>query len=498
MKSVPRTKQEPPLIARTMSGCIVSLGTDRWAYRDTLFAVSLSFASLPARLSDELIATYKQVLLWYVENVSPEYLLAIHQAFLRLVDVAFARRRNVAEIGAADVLNFKAEAGITHLSKLAALIKRWNGMGYPAVQDAASLLKCLTVGGGPKGTAVLMMDPHIGPFTDVEWGAIQSAVDDAFIDGKIGEDVYCLVWLFLALGARPIQLAAMKVCDVLQKQDESGLLRYSVQVPRAKQGLPRPRMQFRERPLIKEIGAPLCEYAQRVQARFAGELQDARLAPLFPATEWAEAPAGFEYHRTSGSLGASLRQGLMRLQIRSERTGDRLNLAAIRFRRTVGTRAAQEGHGELVIAELLDHTDTQNVGVYVAAVPEIADRIDRAVAFELAPLALAFKGHVVRNESEAIRGGEPGSRIIDLRIDRSGQAMGSCGQHAECHFAAPIACYTCRSFQPWADGPHEAVLAFLLERRDRLLSQDKRMASIQDRTILAVAQVIQMCQEWAA
>ncbi len=287
----------------------------------------------------------------------------------------------------------------------------------------------------------------------------------------------------------------MKVCDVIRKRDKTGALRYSVRVPRAKQGLARPRMQFKVRSLIKEIGAPLYEYAKRVQARFRGKLPDPRMAPLFPAFEWSQAPAGFEYHRTSASLNASLRRGLEVLQVRSERTGGRLNIAAIRFRRTLGTRAAQEGHGELVIAEMLDHTDTQNVGIYVAAVPEIAERIDRAVALELAPLAQAFTGRIVRNEAEAIRGDEPRSRILDLRIDRSGRPMGSCGQYADCHFSAPVACYTCRSFQPWADGPHEAVLSFLLERRDRLLPHDQRMASIHDRTILAVAQVVQACQQ---
>lgn len=36
-----------------------------------------------------------------------------------------------------------------------------------------------------------------------------------------------------------------------------------------------------------------------------------------------------------------------------------------------------------------------------------------------APLAQAFKGMLIRNESEATRGSDPSSRIIDARIDRS-------------------------------------------------------------------------------
>jgi hypothetical protein len=148
-----------------------------------------------------------------------------------------------------------------------------------------------------------------------------------------------------------------------------------------------------------------------------------------------------------------------------------------------------------VIAELLDHSDTQNVGVYVQATPAIVERLDRALALHLAPIAQAFAGVLIRDEAGATRGTDPSSRIIDLRIDASGQPMGSCGQHEFCGFNAPVACYTCQNFQPWMDGPHNSVLNFLLEERARLLVQSgHRIASINDRTILAVAEVIQRCE----
>lgn len=480
-------------VARTMSGLSVSLSGDRWAYRDALQTVSLSFQRIEEHLTGTLVDTYKKVLIWEIENHSPKYVISIHQSFLRLIEIAYARRKSVNCIRAVDLLNVKDKINKTQFSKLASLIRRWSKMGYPFVDDAARLLDTLTVGSTPKGVAVLTMDPEIGPFTEIEVLAIQAAVDDAYINKKIDDHAYCMVWLFLALGLRPIQMAAMKVCDVVMEQAEDGFCRINVMVPRAKQGLERPRMQFKKRQLVKEIGEPIYEYAQRVQSEFASKMPDPCDAPLFPAEVNVEAPAGFKFHRTSAGLATYLSKELAKLKIYSERTRQQMNIKPIRFRRTIGTRAAQEGHGELVIAELLDHTDTQNVGVYVAAVPEISARIDRAVAFELAPLARAFKGRIVRNEAEADRGADPRSRVLDLRIDQSGQVMGSCGQYAECHFAAPIACYTCRSFQPWVDGPHEAVLTFLLERRTRLLLRDERMASIHDHSILAVAQVIQSC-----
>jgi len=158
-----------------------------------------------------------------------------------------------------------------------------------------------------------------------------------------------------------------------------------------------------------------------------------------------------------------------------------------------------EGHGELIIAELLDHSDTQNAGIYVEARPEIVDRIDKALALKMAPLAQAFAGMLVLDEQDADRGEDPTSRIIDPRLEPSLKPMGTCGKHGFCGLAAPVACYTCRNFQPWLDGPHEAILDHLLGDRERLMTAgDARIAAINDRTILAIAEVVRQCAEMRA
>lgn len=478
-----------------MSGHTVVLESDRWAYRDELKTVSLPFVSLRAKLSAPLFDSFTNVLDWYVRNTSPGYLISTHHAFCTLVNVAFEQGGQVKELQGVDVLNLQSVASITVVARVCALIRRWEMMKLPGVTDAAQFLKSFRLGAGPKGVAVLTRDPVMGPYTDIEWGAIQDALDNAFADGQIEEDAYCLAWLFLALGQRPIQYAGLKVCDLTRQDEGEHGVRYVLLIPRAKQGQRHHRSEFTERRLLREIAEPIYQYAQKVQATFEGKLSDPSQAPLFAATERGDGPPGFEFHRTAASLTLHLNKALKCLKLYSERTGRRLHISPIRFRRTVGTRAAQEGHGELVIAQLLDHTDTQNVGVYVAAVPQIAQRIDRAMALHLAPLAQAFKGIVVAQEACARRGDDSSSRILDLRIDQSGRAMGICGQYALCQFSAPIACYTCRSFQPWLDGPHESVLEFLLKRRDQWLEPDPRIAAIHDRTILAVAQVIQICQE---
>lgn len=491
---------ELPSLARTRGGACFDPRADKWVYRDGINNVSLDFAPTSV-LGGGFQQSLKAVLLWYAESVSASHLMNVHSRvvhFLRFISGDGTRR--ISEISSTDVLNYKSSLTAStawYLGTLSGVLKKWNALGISGVtDDAVSLLKGLRVKGNAKGVAVLTMDPVDGPYTNIELEAILAALDSAYVEGTIDDTPYLLAWLFIALGQRPAQYAALKVCDILTGSSEAGDVAYVLRVPRVKQRNVHPRAEFKERPLDARIGGHLFEYAQRVKSSYTGRLADPSQAPLFPQTRpRSKQASGYEFHHTGLSMAEVLKAALNKLQVCSERTGDLLHITPVRFRRTVGTRAAQEGHGELVIAEMLDHSDTQNVGIYVAAVPEIAARIDKAVAMELAPLAQAFTGRLIQDESEATRHDDPSSRIIDLRIDRSAQPMGSCGQYSFCGFSAPIACYTCKNFEPWLDGPHEAVLAHLLSKRDQLLkTTDERMASINDRTILAVAQVIQSCQ----
>jgi integrase len=384
-----------------------------------------------------------------------------------------------------------------YLGSLAGLLKKWHALGWHGVTaDAVLLLNELRLKGNQKGAAVLTMDHQYGPYTDVEFAGIQAALDEGYRTGLVDIASYLLAELFILLGQRPVQYAALKVRDVSVRRTQEGDLIYCINVPKAKQRNAPLRSRFTERVVISRIGVPLVQYAAQVKERFSERLTDPANAPLFPSRGIRQCARGFEYHSDSDGVRGWLQDTLGKLRVRSERTGNPVHILPIRFRRTIATRAAEEGYGELIIAELLDHSDTQNVGVYVEATPAIVERIDRAVAMQMAPLAQAFAGVLIKDESEATRGNDPSSRIVDPRIDPSMQPMGSCGHYGFCGLLAPIACYTCSNFQPWLDGPHEAVLAHLLERREQLLSTaDARIAAVGDRTILAVAEVIRRCEE---
>jgi hypothetical protein len=145
----------------------------------------------------------------------------------------------------------------------------------------------------------------------------------------------------------------------------------------------------------------------------------------------------------------------------------------------------------MIIAELLDHTDIQSADVYTKNIPENAAILDAHLSELMAPFANAFMGVIVDSENKARRGDDSCSRVR-FREDKAGV----CGSSGHCGANVPIPCYTCIHFQALLDGPHEAIRDELLAERKRILevTGDEKLAAVNDRTILAVAQVIQKCQ----
>lgn len=470
--------------------------THHWNYRDAVTTVSMDFSSIQ-KIVPQLINPIKLSLIWYAEHRAAHHLKNMFERLqhffinVPVVDV-------ITEVHLLNYRAFLSRENAWYFGALSGFLKKWHSLGYPGVTDnAIKLIKSLRVAGNTKGEAVLTMDPVDGPYSDIEYEAIQIALNDAYAKGQIDLEGYVLVWLFMLLGQRPSQIALLKVCDVVAPTSDSKSPNYILLMPRVKQRGEMPRTEFKERLLTPQVGRLLVRYAELCKESFEGRIPDPSQAPLFPERRNRfPQPDSLVGHRTSLSLSLLLTTTLAGLEVYSERTGELLHVTATRFRRTIGTRAAGEGHSELLIAEILDHSDTQNVGVYVQATPEIVENIDRAVAHRLAPLAQAFAGKIIVDESQATRGDDPSSRIVDPRFDPTFSPLASCGKPGFCGFSAPIACYTCSSFEPWLDGPHEQVLEYLLAERDRLTkSADQRIASINDRTIFAVAQVIEECQK---
>lgn len=470
---------------------------DVWLLREGVSRASVNFAAYPP-LEAVFKSSLKATMLWYAQNRSISHVVNLNARLLAFLNFkAGIGGDELSEVSHLDIINYRASLDVNrqwYLGSIAGFVRRWSGMGFPGIApEAISLIGELKLKGNKKGVATLTMDPMTGPLTQIELDSLQASLNQALSRGAVSLSQFVLCWLVMALGMRPIQYAALKVRDFFVAQQGQSIQTYVLRMPRAKQRSTRPREEFSERVLSPELGRILSRYVECVKRDFEKLSPDVMEAPLFPGERSDDPLPGYEYHCSSGALAKRIKATFSRLKANSERNGELINITSRRFRQTIGTRAAEEGHGALVIAELLDHSDIQNVGVYVAATPAIVDRIDRAMAMHMAPLAQAFAGKLATRPL-GIEASDHARHIRAPGMTGDMAPMASCGSHSFCGFLKPIACYTCANFEPWLDGPHDRVLQHLLDERDRLMqSGDARIAAINDRTILAVAEVIRLC-----
>lgn len=482
--------EELPEQIRTFAGDPVYPREKRWTFRSEGQTFSFNFDLAPAS-AGPLVASWKRALAWYLQNRSAHHAKSAFERVLHLFRFLEAEGAvAITEITPTDILNYRGclpPKREWYLATLSGVLCRWSDLGYSGVSaETVRLLRDLRLSGNAKGEAVRTSDPLEGPLTDIEFAALMTALSDGLAAEEVSEEDFLIVWLAACLGLRPLQISQLKITDLHEPRAADGK-QWLLDVPRLKQAGSGARALIRTRPITSTVGAMLQRQAARVQGRFNKREQG---LPLFPAARAARWLAGYEWHRTATSIRLAIKSVAERLRVFSERTGEPLSITPQRLRRSFGTRAASEGLGEYEVADLLDHSDTQNAKVYVEATPEIIDRLDKALAFKLAPLAQAFTGHFA--SAEELRTAAGGI----LRAGAQAPPLGACGQHSFCGFAAPVACYTCRQFRPWRDGPHAAVLEKLILERERLqATTDPRIAAVNDRTILAVAEVVRLCEE---
>lgn len=473
----------------------VQIDADIWRLNKD---VSLYFKFLDDLSSVDIQSSFRQVLSVYAETCS-----AAHAKNLLKTFKSYIEFDSKAELFSPEsIISFRSHmvGREWQVSVLRGFMRSWVSLGYEGVpRETLAMMEKWSIKGNEKGFAVQTMCPEDGPLTDIEMSGIVSAVLESYARGSADllETSYALI---LAMtGRRPVQITALKIKDLLTISGK-----YFINMPRGKQRYALWRGSFKRIAIVEDLWILLMQQAESVKEHFKFMISDevpSHLVPelpLFPNLGKAVTLENLEssldgdiLHAPSANVGKVMGGLKHKININSERTGSPIHLNPTRFRYTLGTNLAREGKGELIIAEALDHTDTQNAGVYVRNIPEIVERIDKAVALRLAPIAQAFQGVLVKNESLAKRGGDRASRICS-----AGGNVGSCGSYGFCNALAPVACYTCMYFEPWLDGPHELVLDELISERDIVLDStgDLKIASVNDRLILAVSDVVARCK----
>lgn len=483
-------------------GYYFRLSDRRWVLSNQ---VNFQLEEFYERLDQRVLVGFLNTLAYYAEHCGAKSAYDVRATFLR-----FLRETGASEITIEALLNFRSQFDRPRLKRRLAMLRafliRWYELDYYGItEEVHSLLSSWKISADVKGDAVKRLDPHDGPFTEIELQAINEGVIQAFEKEEISLMMLVLVLLLSSTGRRPAQISQLKVVDLSTAQNNRGDPLYLANIPRVKQG-GRFRSDFRQCALGPEMYALIRFQIERVVEEF--ELQLGCDLPKDVVAQLPIFPSGVKMVHSLGEVRDSLLNDQLHLSpkrisriitnignkvfILSERTGARLKIVARRFRYTIGTRAAMEGFGQNLIARLLDHSTTESAHVYVQNIPEFAVNIDKAVGEPMARLAKAFAGQIIDCECDATRGGDLSSRI---RCGE-GSIVGNCGESGSCSANVPIPCYTCRYFEAWRDGPHEEVYRELIVERKHLAecTGDIAVASILDRTILAVLNVVESCR----
>ncbi|MBB3759569.1 site-specific integrase [Xanthomonas arboricola] len=464
---------------------------------------------LPETIDASTEAGFRATLLRYAEEVSARHTENMATRFKR-----YLRDTGASCVTVADLINWRAILGQDEqwqLGGLKGFLLAWHDYGFEGVsKEVVDLLQGWRIQGNEKGVAVAGGCPESGPLTDLEVAALLDWANMVVARKDIAFEDYAYLLTLVMTARRPVQIAALRGHDLVQEAGE-GVPLFRLSIPRAKQRGQGFRSAFRLLAIIEDLYlvlqqqhrrsvAAVCEaIGQKLEPELAGEI------PIFLNRELIENICHVDeltdlltgstpdrLHATTAALRSALHRCAKASTARSERTGEFIRLSASRFRHTRGTKLRREGFGAFIIAELLDHSDIQNVRVYTENTAQEAVVIDELVGAQLAPFAQACLGRLVHSEREAIRGDDPRSRVPN---DRQ-RAVGTCGNYGFCA-SGYRACYTCYHFQPWVDGPHEEVLANLYAEKERTRAAGCAdvVVNANDQLILAVEHCVLMCKD---
>lgn len=486
-------------IFASQGGYEVDSGSPYWQLNKNIKVAVWPIVEL---LPENLLFGFKKTLVHYAKKYSAHHTKNLAERMLHMQ--RFTEGSGITE---GSLISYRAALTREtewYFSSIRGFLTKWCDLGYPGVERyLIDAIQDWRIKGNIKGDAVQRLDPTEGPLSEIEQQEFNDKTVAAYERGLISLGKMAMCLMLSNSGRRADQIVRLRAKHVV---DPKGTENYYIDVPRAKQRGAPTNERTRRLAITQELWTVMNAQAQastRIVCRRFGQDLPAELTHRIPLFLDVRA---LQRLKSIKELAVALGEDVLFARVAkvaeaasdvvelsgviSHRTGEELKANPIRFRYSFATRAARRGYGVLIIAELLDHTDTQNAGVYIKSIPDHVKHLDKAVAHQLAPYAQAFSGTLIDCEADATRAGDLRARV---RCESGG--LGSCGGYGFCGANVPIPCYTCANFQPWVDGPHEDVLSFLVEQRENIIAMtgDHMVAGINDRTILAVTQVVQLC-----
>ena len=395
------------------------------------------------------------------------------------------------------------------------ILKTWYKLGYPGVDaETFSVVIALKAPGRQSRKRINSDDPTEGWYTAQEYDDL---IDTYWLDyesEKVSLRDTSALLLTGQYGKRGIQLANLKVSDFRSDGETEGLSGKRVAFPGSKdrhaeywfRG-----SKFEIHPMgddlwnlcMLQIYSTIEDHEQYFERKLTeaerNELpflqRDLTRLKKLNDDSFPIGMSNAVFHLGSSAISTALKR-VSGSKVISNRTGKSVREFAYRMRYTRARQLARLGVPRATLQYWLGHTENTSLDHYYDDPAEDARLLNLEMQVILAPLAQAFSGTLRDNESDAVRGNNPASRI---ELDGH-HSVGTCGEHGYCNASVPIPCYRCAKFQPWVDAPHEEVLLRLIERQEEennihLPSKTRRiLVPLQlNKDIAAVKLVIRLC-----
>ncbi|HAW4284571.1 TPA: phage integrase family protein [Escherichia coli] len=373
----------------------------------------------------------------------------------------------------------------------------------------AAELEAMVVPGGPKGEAVRMSDPEVGPLhKSLELPLLIAALKEDKSSAFEHLQQKAVMALSLAFGRNPANLTYLRESDLVKLDPLNEDPCYLIRMPRIKKRFVNPRDDLLDEYLDPHFGRILeslveknCSVTLSYDERDFSKPENRPLLIRKNGNSVAMLSHDAEniFNMTSGDVFRLIIAFVKRHNIISPLTGELMHVTPRRLRYTLATGLAAEGISRRELARILDHTDTQHVAVYFDVAGKIVEHLDKATAKSFSKYLNFFKGKLIDGDQEAINGEREDKHLVfvDEQNPVEQSNIGVCGESSVCHLDPPFSCYLCPKFQPYRHADHEHVLECLLAgREERLRKYENARLGIQlDEVIAAVAQVAQLCEE---
>ena len=338
--------------------------------------------------------------------------------------------------------------------------------------------------------AVQLWDPTKGALRPAEDQLLATLINSAFTAGKMSLRAFFVIRMLRGFAMRPSQLAAMKVSDV--RDGDSGM---HIRIPMAKQRNTQLRGEFMPwKPVSAGFADIIRTYLAEEVYPFA-KIGSRENAPLFWTSKMRKMqPTGFDgslnRHANKDDIYNLYMTAITSLNTISPLTGEKMKLNPRRERHTYATHLAMNGAPAEEIAVNLGQTHAGSCQPYIDATIGHFQSIENVVGAHYVAVGDRFIGNVVSENKDS-------NEFIIVNDKLSN--VGSCGSNGcsavDCG-VAPLACYTCRNFNAWEEGPHQEILDTLLEEQiNRRKDNHAELAETTTNTIIAINDLIERIKQ---